>query len=71
MTEAFSATNAASSGVTLERKTIKALCKRSDRPGLKFLAKWAASLLATGYLVQLSMGSLWLWPALFVYGTVI
>ena len=71
MSEAFSATNAASSGVTLERKTIKALCKRSDRPGLEFLAKWVASLLATGYLVHLSMGSLWLWPALFVHGTVI
>ena len=71
MTEVFSATNAASSGVTLERKTIKTLCKRSDRPGLEFLAKWAASLLATGYLVHLSMGSAWLWPALFVYGTVI
>jgi len=71
MSEAFSATNAASSGVTLERKTIKALCKRSDRPGLEFLAKWVASLLATGYLVHLSLGSPWLWPALFVYGTVI
>ena len=71
MSEAFSATNAASSGVTVERKTIKALCKRSDRPGLEFLAKWAASLLATGYLVHLSMGSLWLWPALFVHGTMI
>ena len=71
MTEVFAATNAASSGVTLERKTIKALCRRSDRPGLVFLAKWIASLVATGYLVQLSMGSLWLWPAMFVYGTVI
>jgi fatty acid desaturase len=71
MNEAFSATNAASSGVTLERNTIKTLCKRSDRPGLEFLAKWAASLLVTGYLVHLSMGSPWLWPALFIYGTVI
>ena len=71
MSGAFGATNAASSGVTLDRKTIKALCKRSDRPGLEFLAKWAASLLATGYLVHLSMGSLWLWPELFVYGTII
>ena len=71
MSEVFAATNAASSGVTLDRKTIKALCKRSDRPGLEFLAKWAACLLAAGYLVHLAMGSLWLWPALFVYGTVI
>jgi 3-phenylpropionate/trans-cinnamate dioxygenase ferredoxin subunit len=40
MDEAFAATNAASSGVTLERKIIKALGKRSDRPGLEFLANW-------------------------------
>ena len=63
MGEAFAATNAVSSGISLERKTIKALCKRSDQPGLRFLAKWVASLLATGHL---AMGSLWVWPALFV-----
>ncbi len=69
--DTFTPTNAASSGITLERKALKALCRRSDRPGLVFLAKWAACLLATGYLVHLAMGSLWLWPAMFVYGTVI
>jgi fatty acid desaturase len=71
MSEAFVATNAASSGITLDRKNIKALCRRSDQPGLKFLVKWVASLLVTGYLVHLSKGSPWLWPALIVYGTVI
>jgi fatty acid desaturase len=71
MAETFSATNAASSGITLDRKTIKSLCKRSDRPGLYFLVKWVLSLLATGFLVNLSMDSLWLWPTMFVYGTVI
>jgi fatty acid desaturase len=71
MSATFAATNAASSGITLERKTLKELCRRSDRPGLVFLAKWALCLLATGYLVQLSMESAWLWPAMFVHGSAI
>ena len=71
MSETFKATNAASSGITLERKTIKALCKRSDLPGLVFLAKWVVCLIAGAYLVNLSFDSLWLWPAMFVYGTII
>ncbi|MFT7533097.1 MAG: fatty acid desaturase, partial [Gammaproteobacteria bacterium] len=71
MTEKFSATNAASSGVTLDRKTIKTLCKRSDQPGLLFLTKWLLSLLASGYLVHLAMESPWLWPTLFIYGSII
>ena len=71
MREAFSATNAASSGIQMDRKTIKALCKRSDRPGLVFLAKWITCLLASAYLVYLSFDGPWLWPAMFVYGTVI
>jgi fatty acid desaturase len=71
MGETFAATNAASSGIQLERKTIKALCKRSDRPGLVFLAKWAVSLLLTGYAVQLAMGTAWIWLAMFVHGSVI
>ncbi len=71
MSETFVATNAASSGVQLERKNIRVLCKRSDRPGLVFLAKWIPSLLFSGYLVHMAMDSLWLWPAMFVYGSII
>lgn len=71
MNETYAATNAASSGITLDRKTIKALCRRSDRPGLVFLAKWGVSLLVTGYGVHLAMDSAWLWPAMFVHGSVI
>ena len=70
MTEKFTPTNAASSGIDLDRNTLKTLCKRSDRPGLKFLAKWSLALLATGYLVYLSLDSWWVWPAMFIYGTV-
>ena len=71
MKKDYAATNAASSGVELERKSLKALCRRSDRPGLLFLVKWAFSLALTGYLVHLAMGTGWVWPAMFVYGSVI
>jgi len=71
MSEAFVATNAASSGVEIDRKTIRALCRRSDRPGLVFLAQWVACLLPSGYLVYLALDSWWLWPAMFVYGSII
>jgi fatty acid desaturase len=71
MSETCAATNAASSGVQLDRKTIKVLCRRSDRPGLVFLAKWTLCLLATGYGVYLAIDSAWLWFAMFVHGSVI
>ena len=64
-------TNAASSGVTLDRKALKALAQRSDRPGLAYLAQWGCGLLATGALVWLSRGSAWLWPAMFVHGVLL
>ena len=64
-------TNAASSGVTLDRKTLKAIARRSDGPGLAYLARWGAGLLATGCLVWLSLGTWWLWPAMFVHGVVL
>ena len=64
-------TNAASSGVTLDRKALKALAQRSDRPGLAYLVQWGCGLLATGGLVWLSRGSAWLWPAMFVHGVLL
>jgi len=67
----FTATNAASSGIRLERKLLKALAKRSDKPGLVFLGLWALSLVATGYLVYLALGTVWVYPAMFVYGTIL
>ena len=71
MSEKFAATNAASSDVELDRKTLKILCKRSDRPGLIFITQWIAALLASGFLVYLCLGSYWVWPAMLIYGTVI
>lgn len=65
---AFKATNAASSGVKIDKKMMKALARRSDRPGLIYLAQWGAFLIITGAGVWASLGTLWMWPAMFVYG---
>ena len=61
-------TNAASSGIRLDRKRLKAIAKRSDRPGLIYLAQWLGLLLATGTFVVLAMGTLWVWPAMLLHG---
>jgi len=65
------ATNAASSGVTLDRNTLKSLGKRSDHPGLVWLTQWAVMLAATGTLLWLSLGTWWALPATLAYGTVL
>lgn len=64
-------TNAASSGVVIDRILSKQLMKRSDRPGLIWLAQWIALLLASGYLLYLSQSSPWFIPMLVIYGTFI
>lgn len=71
MGEKFVATNAASSGIELERRTIRGLCRRSDRHGLVYLAKWALALLVSGYGVYLALGTAWIWPAMLAYGTIL
>ena len=65
---AFTATNAASSGINLDRKRLRVLAARSDRPGLVYLASWLAALTCTGALVWLALGTWWVWPAMFVHG---
>ena len=65
------ATSAASSGVTLDRKTLKALARRSDGPAYAYLARWGAGVLVTGCFVWLSLDTWWLWPAMFVHGVVL
>lgn len=67
----FIATNAASSGIEMDRRKIKNLSRRSDRPGIIYLCKWFASLLACGYLIYLSSNTLWIWPAMFIYGVIL
>ena len=64
-------TNAQSSGLELDRKILKTLSRRSDRPGLIWLAKWLALMAVSGYLLHLSMGSYWLIPALLGYSLVL
>ena len=63
-------TNAASSGVTIDRRHLKSLARRSDVPGLTYLATWAVALALTGSLVWLALGTVWVWPAMFAYGVV-
>ena len=64
-------TNAASSGVTLERKALKAIARRSNRPGLIFLTQWVTGLLLTGAGIWAASGTLWVWPAMFVHGVLL
>lgn len=67
----YAATNAASSGVKLHRKALKALAKRSDRPGLIWLGQWLSLLTASGFLLYLTLGSWWMLPAMLLYGTIL
>ncbi len=64
-------TNAASSGIKLERKILKDLCRRSDRPGLMYLGNWLLCLVVSGYGVVLTLGTAWVWPAMLVYGSIL
>ena len=63
-------TNAASSGVAIDRRHLKSLARRSDAPGLTYLATWVAALALTGSLVWFALGTVWVWPAMFVHGVV-
>lgn len=52
-------------------KQLKALSRRSDGPGLLFLAGHLATTAATGTLLWLSLGSLWAIPATVLHGIVL
>ncbi len=62
-------TNAASSGVRLDKQRLKALCRRSDARGLWWLAGWVVSLGLSGVFLHLALGMWWVVPAMLVYGT--
>jgi fatty acid desaturase len=55
----------------IDRAVLKGLMKRSDAPGLQFLAIWAALLLLAGVGIHFSRDTLWLVPAVIVYGVVL
>ena len=63
-------TNAASTGIRIDRRRLKSLARRSDVPGLAYLAAWALAMALAGSLVWLALGTLWVWPAMFVFGVV-
>lgn len=55
----------------LTRQELKAFMQRSDTPAFKHLFLWALTLFATSMLIHMSMGTYWLWPAMFVHGVVL
>ena len=55
----------------IDRAALKGLMRRSDGPGLYFLAVWVALLLLTGFAIHASAGSWWIVPAVIVYGVVL
>jgi fatty acid desaturase len=72
-------TGAASSGIALDKKQLKALAKRSDGPGLRYLSLWVLALLVTGAPIWAVLSwwqpGVWSWAALIwamvVYGAVL
>lgn len=64
-------TNAASSGVKLDKKAFKAIAARSDWPGILYLAQWMVALIVTGAVVWATLDTWWIWPAMFLYGVVL
>ena len=61
-------TNAASSGVKIDKKILKSIAARSDRPGLIYLFKWTVSFCLTSTLVWACLETFWVWPAMFLHG---
>ena len=61
-------TNAASSGIALDRKVLKSVAQRSDRPGLVYLGKWVVGLVITGFLISITLGSAWELVFMFLHG---
>ncbi|MEM9499003.1 MAG: fatty acid desaturase, partial [Pseudomonadota bacterium] len=64
-------TNAASSGVRIDARTVKDLSARSDWPGLIYLAKLAVCLVLTSWAVLASVGTFWILPAMCLQGIVL
>ena len=65
------ATTPESSGVSLDRKVLKQLSRRSDRPGLIHLGLWLVLLAGSGVLLTLSLGTWAVVPAMVLYGALL
>lgn len=55
----------------IDRTALKGLMKRSDGPGLYFLAVWAGLLVVTGLTIHFGRGTGWVVPAVIAYGVVL
>lgn len=55
----------------ITRRELKRLMQRSDRPALQRLVLWLLLLVCSSYLVYISMGTVWLLPAMFVHGIIL
>lgn len=65
-------TQAMANGASVSRRDLKALMKRSDRPGLVRLFWWCVTLTVTAALVWASGNNPWLLiPAMFIHGIVV
>ena len=67
----ITATTPESSGIRLDKKTLKQLTLRSDRPGLIYLGLWALFLVASGVLLFFSQGTWAVVPAVILYGAIL
>jgi len=67
----ITATTSESSGVSLDKKALKQLTRRSDRPGLITLGLWALFLAAGGALLFFSQGTWGVVPAMVLYGSIL
>lgn len=64
MTSLSNPTNAASSGVKLDKGILKALSKKSNVKGLLHVSKWLCLLAGSTLALFYSMGTMWFYPAL-------
>jgi fatty acid desaturase len=56
---------------TIDREQLRLWSQRSDAPGLIHLAGHLIALAATGTLVWLARGTVWIWPAMGLHGVVL
>ena len=54
----------------IERKALKRLMRRDNRHGLLWLSGYIGLLVGSGYLAYLTIGTPWVIPAFFLYGTI-
>ena len=64
-------TNAASTGIRIDRAQLKQLAERSDRAGLVYLGQWFALLALTAAGIWYTMGTVWVWLAMFAHGVLL